>query len=616
MKLLLAVAAATTLAWAATPTEYTLSASQYLDHVKYLASEELQGRGTGTPGIETAAKYISAYFKRSGVSAPPRLKYLQPFGVTLNARLGARNTLELHTPKGTDKLKVKTDFIPFGFSSTGTFSGEIVFVGYGITAREYNYDDYAGLDVKDKIVAVLRHEPQEYDEKSIFAGRVYTEHAQIFSKATNAKLHGAKAVLFVNEASHHGGADQLEQFNAEAGPANAGIGFAQIHTIELDKLLTTAGHTAQEVVDAIDKDLKPRSFALPDSVNAKLEVDVARDRKTANNVVAYLPGETDEYVILGAHYDHLGLGGTSQSLAPALAGTPHHGADDNASGTAGVMELARYFASRPKLKRGLLFMTFAGEELGLLGSSFWANNPQLPIGKAVAMINMDMIGRIRDGKVTVGGVGTGSTLKETVAQAATKTNLKLEVGDQTGYGSSDHMSFTIKEVPVLFFFSGLHADYHKPSDTWDKINAASAVELLATVANVATALAQAQGRPAYVRATETRQPQAADPHQSGSDPGQISSSSGSGYGPYFGSIPDFDEPPTGIRFADVRDGSPAGKAGLKAKDIMVEFDGKPMGNLYDFTYALRSKQVGETVRVKVLRDGKPIEVSVLLEERR
>jgi S1-C subfamily serine protease len=189
------------------------------------------------------------------------------------------------------------------------------------------------------------------------------------------------------------------------------------------------------------------------------------------------------------------------------------------------------------------------------------------------------------------------------------------VGDQTGYGSSDHTSFTTQQIPVLFFFSGLHADYHKPSDTWDKINAADATKLLASVAEVAKAIAQAPERPAYIRNPNAKAP-AADPHSGGGDPGGISDSGGGGYGPAFGSIPDFDEPPTGVRFADVRDGTPAAKAGLKAKDILIEFDGKVIGNLYDFTYALRSKKPGDKVRVKVLRDTKPLEVDVLLEERK
>src|SRR5205823_14925453 len=208
-------------------------------------------------------------------------------------------------------------------------------------------------------------------------------------------------------------------------------------------------------------------------------VDVERAVKTVHNVAGYLPGMTDEYLILGAHYDHLGLG-EQFSLAPSLAGTVHPGADDNASGTAGVIELARHFSALPKPKRGIVFMTFAGEELGLLGSGYYANHPELPLNKAVAMINMDMIGRVRDGKLFVGGAGTGTTLRKELDSITTHSPLHVDYSDTSGYGSSDHTSFTAKQVPVLFFFSGLHGDYHKPSDTWDKINADQAAALLAT----------------------------------------------------------------------------------------------------------------------------------------
>ena len=212
-------------------------------------------------------------------------------------------------------------------------------------------------------------------------------------------------------------------------------------------------------------------------------VDVEREVKTVHNVVAYLPGQTDEYIIIGAHYDHLGLG-EQFSLAPSLAGTVHPGADDNASGTAGVIELARYFASQPKPKRGFLFMTFAGEELGLLGSGYYANHPELPLTKAVAMINMDMIGRVRDGKLYIGGAGHRHHACGAISTGiAPHYPAEDRLLGQRGYGSSDHTSFTAKQVPVLFFFSGLHGDYHKPSDTWDKINAPGAVEVLQLVAD-------------------------------------------------------------------------------------------------------------------------------------
>jgi hypothetical protein len=586
-----------------------IDAGRYLDVVKHLAGPDLKGRGTGTPELEKAAQYLARQFERAGLKPAAGKSFLQPFQVTTNARLGKGNEFELAAGKERTRLAFTKDFLPFNFSASGSFAGAVVFAGYGITAKEYNYDDYADVDVKDKFVLILRHEPQEFDEKSVFAGKVYTEHSQFFSKASNAKMHGARGVILVNDTPNHGGdsSDELENFARTAGPRDAGIPFVQIKAALAEKLLAPSGKKLKDIVERIDASLKPDSFAI-EGAEVRFHTDLRRDTRTVHNVVGYLAGETDEYVVIGAHYDHLGLG-EQFSMAPSQAGAPHPGADDNASGTAGVVELARHFgplyAGPPKPKRGILFQCYAGEELGLLGSSHYVNNPSLPLEKAVAMINMDMIGRIRDGKVYIGGVGTGSTFKALLEEEQKNSELKFEFSDTTGYGSSDHTSFTTKQVPVLFFFSGLHADYHKPSDTWDKIESGEAVKLLRSVASLTARLTGGAERPAYVRVA----PPPANPHASGAP-------SGGGYGPYFGSIPDFAEPPTGVRFSDVREGSPAGKAGLKAGDILIEFDGKPVQNLYDFTYALRAKKVGETVRVKVLRGGKPLEADVLLEPRR
>ncbi|MBN8729391.1 MAG: M28 family peptidase [Acidobacteria bacterium] len=579
----------------------------YIDHVRYLASPELKGRGTGTPELEKAAQYIAKQFQRLGLKPVDGRKFLQEFPVTTNARLGKNNAVELTMGGDRNKLKSDSQFIPFNFSTSGTFEGNIVFAGYGITAKEYNYDDYSGIDAKGKFVLLLRHEPQEFDDKSVFSGKVYTEHSQFFSKAVNAKMHGALGVILVNDQGNHSSdADELENFAKTVGPRDAGIPFVQIKADQAEKLLAGTGKSLKEISQAIDDGLKPQSFSLPAAVTVKTVTDLRRDTKIVHNVIGLLPGETNEYIVIGAHYDHLGFG-EQFSMAPSLAGTPHPGADDNASGTAGVLELARYFAAQPKQKRGILFMTYSGEELGLLGSSHYVNHPLLPLTDAVAMINMDMIGRIRDGKVYIGGTGTGTTFQTLLDSAAKSTPLKLEFSDTTGYGSSDHTSFTTKQVPVLFFFSGLHADYHKPSDTWDKIEAKPAVQLLKTVAGITERLAS-EDRPHYVKV----EPPKANPHAAGSGSG----SSGGGYGPYFGSIPDFAEPPTGVRFSDVRAGSPAEKAGLKPGDIMIGWDDKTIGNLYDFTYALRGSKVGDVVKVKVLRDGKPVEVNVTLEQRR
>lgn len=577
--------------------------AKYLEHVKYLSSEQLRGRGDGTPELEKAAHYIAKQFHTFGLK-PVNGKFYQAFQVTTSAELGTKNRLAVKNGEKT-AIKFQDDFIPLNFSSSGHASGQIVFAGYGITAPEYNYDDYAGLDVKDKIVLIFRREPQEYDEKSVFAGKNYTRHSQFDSKAINARMHGAKAVILLTDLS----SSTLEKFGRSAGPDNAGIPFVMMRADLASGWFEKAGKTLRGIQEEIDKDLKPRSFPLPSPIEADLTVDIARKLKTVHNVIGYLPGRTDEYLVIGAHYDHLGLG-EQFSMAPAMAGTTHPGADDNASGTAGVIELARYFSRQPKMERGILFMAFAGEEHGLLGSGYYVNHPSMPMGKAVAMINMDMIGRIRDGKVYLAGSGTGSTLKNIVEESKPHSSLEFDISEQAGYGSSDHTSFTAAQVPVLFFFSGLHGDYHKPSDTWEKINAPDATKLLAFIAELGGKLANGD-RPQYVRV----EPPKMGAHGAGGD-NSSGSGGGSGYGPDFGSIPDFSEPPKGVRFADIRAGSPADKAGLKAKDILVGFDGKEIQNLYDFTYALRGKKPGDEVEVKILRGAEALSFKVLLTKRK
>jgi hypothetical protein len=607
-RLLFVLALFTGIVWAAPAGDFPapkFDPQRYLAHIKVLASPDMKGRGSGSPELNKAAEYIARQFKAAGLKPIDGKSYLQTFNVTSSAHLGKHNSLSYVA--GDKKTVAKTaQFSPLNFSSSGEFTGKVVFAGFGITAKEYGYDDYAGIDAKDKFVIVLRHEPQEYDDKSVFSGKVYTEHAQFFSKAVNAKMHGARGVILVNDLANHADSDDLEPFATTAGPTEAGVPYLQVKAEVVNQWLAQAGPHGGDVKSLqgeIDKDLKNMSFALPDSVTVSVHTDVRRDSKPVNNVIGYLPGETDEHVIIGAHYDHLGLG-HQFSMAPSMAGTTHPGADDNASGTAGVLELARYFAGQAKHKRGIVFMAFAGEELGLLGSGYYANNPKLPIENAVAMINMDMIGRIRDRKVYLGGLGTGASFNTLIDEVGKSSTLTLEKADSTGYGSSDHTSFTTKQVPVLFFFSGLHADYHKPSDTWDKIDAPEAVKLLDVVAGATTHLIDDSTRPQFVRVAPPPKPVGGG------------ASSGGGYGPYFGSIPDMAETKGGVKFADVREGSPAGKAGLKGGDMLTEFDGKKIDNLYDFTYALRAKQPGDTVKVKVLRSGQTIEADVLLERRK
>ncbi len=590
-----------------------LDAHRFLEDVKFLASENMKGRATGSPELEKAASYIAKQFKAAGLHPVDGKSFYQAFSVTTNARLGPSNRFEYEEDGKTATLKSEEEFLPFNFSARAKLTGGVVFAGYGITAKEYSYDDYEGLDVKDKIVLILRHEPQEYDEKSVFAGKVYTEHAQFASKASNAKQHGARGVILINDrANHRGDTDSMEKFGRAAGPGDAGIPFVQMKAETGERWIAAAGRNLDEIQAAIDKDLRPQSFALPASIQIHANIDVERAVKTVHNVAGYLPGETREYVVIGAHYDHLGLG-EQFSMAPSMSGTIHPGADDNASGASGVIELARYLARQPKQKRGILFMAFAGEELGLLGSSYFVNHPTFPLEQAAAMMNMDMIGRIREGKVFVGGVGTGAGFKAMLEPIIARHPLKIDFSDTTGYGSSDHTSFTTRQVPVLFFFSGLHGDYHKPTDTWDKIDAPEAVKLLNFVAEIALTLtANGTEKPLFVRVKPP-----AGSHDANVAGSSVAGTSGSsGYGPYFGSIPDFAEIPNGVKFADVREGSPAAIAGLRAADIMTEFDTKKIQNLYDFTYALRQKKPGDEVLVKVLRGSETITVKVTLAQRK
>jgi len=572
--------------------------ARYLNDIKSLASPEMEGRGAGTKGLTRSEHLIEQRYKELGLRPAGVNGYAQPFKVVTGARLKSDNHFIVETAGSKKQIKIDQDFVPYSFSASGEVGAPLIFAGYGATADEFHYDDYADLDVKDKIVVVLRYEPSGFAEK--IGNHSLTQHSQLITKAINARNHGAKAVVVLNGKLGDGDEDLLSRFGSVSGPESVGIVMAQVKNSVAESWFQSTGKSLQEVQEQINSTSKPASFAFPDTLHLWLHIDIETTRATVNNVLAWLPGQTDEYVMIGAHYDHLGRG-NFDSLAPSQIGQVHPGADDNASGTAGVLELARLLARRGgQLKRSILFMNFAGEELGLLGSAAWVKDPTRPLAKAVAMINMDMIGRIKDDKVYIGGVGTGSSFKSVLEQAQKDASFKIEYS-AGGYSSSDHTSFVTKKIPVLFFFSGLHSDYHKPSDTWDKINAPSAARLLDMVGNVAVQLADATDAPAFQVVAEDKPP---------------TGGGGGGYGPYFGSIPDFGQTENGVKFSDVKPNSPAAKAGLKAGDILVQFGNKPIKNLYDFTDALRRSKVGDVVDVKVMRDGQPVTASVKLEQRK
>ena len=595
---------------------------RWLADVKFLASDDLKGRGDGTSELETAADYIAQVFRKAGLQ-PVNGSYFQPFESTVGSELGPNNRLLLEG-KSQREYKMKQEFIPLSFSSSGTASGEIVFAGYGITAPEYHYDDYNGVNVKGKIVLILRHEPQEEDANSVFQGRKLTRHASLYSKAINARNHGATAMILVNDTGSHPD-DRLVRFGDGA---SEGMGILAVHVLQnvAEPWIKAAGHTLSDLQTSIDKDLSNHSFALPSTIQVELDADVQFKKAKLKNVAAFLPGSDpklrDEVIVIGAHYDHLGLGEYG-SLAPSMIGKIHHGADDNASGTAGMLELARVLsADGNKPRRSILFLAFAGEELGLFGSAYYVEQPLIPLSRTITMLNLDMIGRVNKNKLFVGGVGTSPGFRNMVDEenkllsvetvdsikggsSRARNAFQLDFSD-SGYDSSDHMSFARKDVPVMFFFSGLHADYHKPSDTWDKVEPDETAQVLDLVDRIVRRIDSADNPPMYTRPKDDRRAA----HAQGE-----SESEEQGYGPYFGSIPDFGESAQGVRFADVQSGSPADKAGLKMGDILVEFDGNPIQNLYDFTYALRAKKPDDEVKVVVLRSGEKVSVTVKLGRR-
>ena len=576
-----------------------LSADRYATHVDYLASDDMRGRGNGSPELEAAADYVAAQFRIRGLQpAGENGSYFQTLEVITDAEIGGGNELVLDA----DALRFDEDFRPMRFSTALEVTAPLVFVGYGITAPEMHWDDYRGVDVTDKIVVAFRHEPQEMDADSPFNGTEMTSHASFMNKTINAKQHGAKGIIFILDPNNHAPDEEaLQSTTARSEKDNSGIAAVYVRAEPVLSYFEQAGYDLRDIQREIDTELESRSFE-PEGSDAHLVADVTRARRPIRNVIGAIPGSNpelkDEWIILGAHYDHLGLGG-EYSMERSAAGQIHNGADDNASGTAGILELARVVSdNRASLDRSVMFMAFAGEELGLFGSNHFVNYPTIDLENAVAMLNFDMIGRLNDNRVFVGGVGTSPDFESLLDRFNEPIGLTLDYSE-SGSGSSDHTSFNIKKIPVLFFFSGLHSDYHRPSDTSEKINAEGARNVLMLAYNMIDHLAGEIERPPYTEVFEARPP----------------SGGGRGYGPYFGSIPDFRDDLDGVLFADIRAGSPAGKAGFVAGDLMVDFGGQTIQNLYDFTYALRAHKPGDVVVVVVERDGETISAEVLLEAR-
>ena len=575
-------------------------AGRLLGWVRDLASPAMDGRAAGTAGADRAAVYLADQFQRIGLRPlGDDGGFLQPFTVPTGVRLGPDTRLEVAGPGKTPRVfAAGPDFLPFTFSDDGEVTGEAAFAGYGITAPPLGYDDYAGLDVRGKVVLVMTGEPRERDPQGPFRPPEHFHYTELRHKVLNAREHGAAAIVVVE---HPGRREDAPRPLRGTTPA-WGVVAASATRAVAEAMLAPTGLDLAALRAEIDRGPAPRPRLLGSTV--RLRVGLVREHGRTANVVGWLPGtdptRRDEVVVIGAHYDHLGHG-SPFSLAPDQAEAVHPGADDNASGTAAVLGLAEAFVRAGGARRSLVFVTFSGEELGLLGSSHYVGHPAVPIERTVAMVNFDMVGRMQERRLYAMGVDTGQGLRALVERAGAGLGVDLLLrGD--GVGPSDHTAFVNRERPVVFFFTGTHGDYHRPGDTVDKIDAAGLRTAAVVGYRTVAALADREDRLAFVKVAPAGPP---------------TGRAAGGYGPYFGSVPDFAESPApGVRLSGVRPGSPAERAGLQPGDVIVRFAGVTVRTLDDFTFALRGRRPGDVVEVIYFRGGAVHSTETTLEQRR
>jgi hypothetical protein len=571
--------------------------------VTFLASDQCEGRGPTTRGLELAADYVADQFKKAGLKpAGADGAWFQPFTLPASVLEGPA-TLVLKGPLGQGvTLRQGTHFHPMGLAASGKASAApLVFAGYGITATgKTKYDDYAGLDVEGKVVVLLRGAP--LGANNTVAPELW-QFAPFVRKLDNAAKHKAAAVLIVNDAETARDGDHLLDFNYTALEGTPGkVPAFHVKRSVLEAMLSGGADGLRDLERAIDRDLKPHSFALT-GWGAGLEVKARRDVVTLKNVVGTLEGAgplAGETVVVGAHYDHLGYGGAGGSRSRARKMEIHHGADDNGSGTTALMELARRFgAIKGRQGRRLVFVAFSGEELGLFGSKHYCKAPPFPLADTAAMFNLDMVGRLKaddksgKDKLLVEGNPTAKTFDALVDAANEKHGFAVQKSAALA-PNSDHFSFYQKKIPVLFFWTGYHPDYHMPSDTADKINVPGMRRVVDLSQDVIAELATVKERPKYVAV-------------------KIAGGGSPTGGPRLGVMPGYAAGGEGMLIEEVVDGGPAVRAGLKAGDRIVGVGDKPVKNVQTYMQAMSAQKKGSTIDVHVLRDGKKQTVKVKLD---
>ncbi|MFV1967759.1 MAG: M20/M25/M40 family metallo-hydrolase [Pirellulaceae bacterium] len=572
------------------------------EDIRYMSSDELEGRGPGTEGLEKAAHYIRDRFQSLGLQgAGVDGTYMRPFEISVETKPDAEKTfLTLRGPEGQEiQLAMGEDYQALATGGSGKVNAEVVFAGYGITAPKMKYDDYQNADVVGKVVLILRHEPQQEDEESVFDGKRGTSHSFIRTKFQAARKNKAAAVLLVNDAhtTEKEGKDRLSASSA-FGTGGAGVPFAHIKQAVADQILAktpvVSGDKKLSRIAAIeahiDRGLTPLTQSLK-GWTADLEFTFETVKDDVSNVIGVIEGEgplADETIVIGAHYDHLGYGprGSRRPNEHAI----HNGADDNATGTAAMMEIAKRFAERDKKPaRRLVFIAFTAEERGLVGANHYLEKPLFPIENTVAMVNFDMIGNLKEDGVILGGVPTAREFPDLVERVADAGEFKFKTNNSVG--GSDHASFYRKGIPVLFFFTGLTDLYHTPDDDFETINVDGAAQTIDFAERVLEQLVNMPTRPEYVK---------------------VARGGRGGATAYLGIVPDYNGTVKGATLSEIVADSPASKSGLKKGDVIVKFGDVKIASNQELLGALRKYKSGAEVEITVIRDTKPTMVKVKL----
>jgi hypothetical protein len=575
----------------------TAAASRARAHVEFLASEKLEGREAGSPGERLAADYLAAQLARIGARPlPGRADMFLPFEFTAGSRDGG-SRITIRQGAGAAAGPTETTFAAhteiqaLSFSDDAEVTGPVVFAGYGLVVPEsqnFGYDSYAALDVMDKIVVVLRYFPEDADEKT---RAILARYSDLRYKAMAARQRGARALLIVT-GPRSPNAGQLVPMTFDTALAGSGIPAASISGAVADALFASGKPLRDAQLELDSGNPHVARFDLTGTTVA-LRTAVVRERHTARNVVAYLPSTAPAaqaakpWVALGAHYDHLGRGGKGNSLASKEeAGGIHHGADDNASGTAAVLAIAETLAQSPQPRRRHLLIGFwSAEEIGLVGSNAFTTTPPVPVGQIAAYFNFDMVGRMQNNRLVVQATGTSPVWGRLLERANVAAGFDLIVQPDP-YQPTDVTNFHQAGVASLAFFTGPHADYHKPSDTAAKINYQDLDRIVAMATSLVRAVADAEEPPQF---TKVDQP--------------ASRGTLAGVRVTTGTIPDYATEVKGLLLAGVVDGGPAAQAGLMKGDVIVEIAGRSIANIYDYTYALELLRVNQPIKVVYIRNG-------------